>query len=250
MFKFFKDTIPMQHVEHLGDFFRVCCSLINAFSPPTKMQAESSLLATCMLARANQKNFVQQKEENEGLDKLQKSKWYPMTAEGHLPGFPVLTEEYLRELTFGVYQIKLAKSYVQDKLQRDSDYVIEIMLEEPGFLRARIYSRFTKSAKYHLWIAYFDSSYEQSNEDETSNPITGWYCKCKTGARTLGCCAHIASVLWYLGLARHQKNIKYPSAKLLYAIKDAGDRELRTIVEPRQISTLEPLEGVEFEPDD
>ena len=33
--------------------------------------------------------------------------------------------------------------------------------------------------------------------------ITGWYCQCKVGARTIGCCAHVAAVLWYLGHQRH-----------------------------------------------
>ncbi|VDI18451.1 Hypothetical predicted protein [Mytilus galloprovincialis] len=32
--------------------------------------------------------------------------------------------------------------------------------------------------------------------------IEGWYCTCKSGARVVGCCAHVASVLWYLGYQR------------------------------------------------
>jgi len=35
------------------------------------------------------------------------------------------------------------------------------------------------------------------------DPIKSWYCQCKTGAHTVGCCAHIASVLWHLGHYRH-----------------------------------------------
>jgi len=30
------------------------------------------------------------------------------------------------------------------------------------------------------------------------NPILGTYCSsCKSGARTLGVCVHVASILWY-----------------------------------------------------
>ncbi|CAC5387886.1 unnamed protein product [Mytilus coruscus] len=32
--------------------------------------------------------------------------------------------------------------------------------------------------------------------------IEGWHCTCKAGARVVGCCAHVASVLWYLGYQR------------------------------------------------
>ena len=30
-----------------------------------------------------------------------------------------------------------------------------------------------------------------------------YYCTCKAGARTAVSCAHVASILWYLGYARH-----------------------------------------------
>lgn len=38
--------------------------------------------------------------------------------------------------------------------------------------------------------------------------VTAWYCRCKTGARVVGVCAHIAAVLWYLGYARHIQDSK------------------------------------------
>ncbi|XP_052680283.1 uncharacterized protein LOC128161076 [Crassostrea angulata] len=38
----------------------------------------------------------------------------------------------------------------------------------------------------------------------TPEQISGWYCTCKVGARVVGCCAHIASALWYLGYERHE----------------------------------------------
>lgn len=39
-------------------------------------------------------------------------------------------------------------------------------------------------------------------------------CRCKNGLRTLGCCAHIASVLFYFGYGRHQETIRTPAAFL------------------------------------
>jgi len=44
-------------------------------------------------------------------------------------------------------------------------------------------------------------------------------------ARTLGCRAHIPSVLWYLGWARHQAEIKYPASTLLHVFRDAAARQ-------------------------
>ena len=34
----------------------------------------------------------------------------------------------------------------------------------------------------------------------------GWYCTRKIGGSVVGCCVHIASVLWFLGYDRHQSN--------------------------------------------
>jgi hypothetical protein len=48
-----------------------------------------------------------------------------------------------------------------------------------------------------LWIQY------------DSNQIVAWYCKCKAGARVVGVCAHIPSVLLYLGYARHNSDRRY-----------------------------------------
>lgn len=55
-------------------------------------------------------------------------------------------------------------------------------------------SRFVKSKKHLLWIQYSETE------------IEGWYCTCKNGARTVGCCAHIASAIYYLSYYRYQEH--------------------------------------------
>ena len=37
----------------------------------------------------------------------------------------------------------------------------------------------------------------------TDDPITAWYCTCTAGAITVGRCAHVASIIWYLTYACH-----------------------------------------------
>lgn len=32
--------------------------------------------------------------------------------------------------------------------------------------------------------------------------IAGYYCNCLVGNRTVGCCAHVMTILWYLSWAR------------------------------------------------
>ncbi|GFW62796.1 uncharacterized protein TNCV_2625591 [Trichonephila clavipes] len=50
-----------------------------------------------------------------------------------------------------------------------------------------------------------------------------WYCQCKVGARVVGCCAHVASVLWYSGHWRHNHTeTKTPNLAYADTLQDAG----------------------------
>lgn len=68
-------------------------------------------------------------------------------------------------------------------------YELSVYMQCQNVMRVQIQSRQTSSKIYNLWTEY---------QVET-NPIKSGYCKCKTGARLVGCCAHIAAVLRDLG---------------------------------------------------
>lgn len=58
--------------------------------------------------------------------------------------------------------------------------------------------------------------------------IKAYYCTCKNGARTVGCCVHILTVIWYLGYAKHQeKRPKPPSEQIenIFVMFDSSDEE-------------------------
>jgi len=233
IFKFFKDMIPAPHVGNIGDFFRIGCALINAFRPEVLMAGADSEYARLMLERSRMPNILMERVERERLHTHQGGRWVPLQ-HADLPGFPRLSLEYLRDFTFGTYQVKLAPGYVQDRIERDREMRLEVIMHEPGLLRAKVYSRHTNAAKYQLWVQFQDEDVEDDDQlpRPFEEPIRGWYCRCKQGARTLGCCAHIASIIWYLGYARHEQNMRYPSNDLLRQIQDAGNRDLPDIIDP------------------
>jgi len=70
--------------------------------------------------------------------------------------FPLLDLDYLKDLIVGSYQIHLSSSYIQDKLVRDNDEKLQLEnhINEPGFLRVHVYSRFRNATKHQLFIAY------------------------------------------------------------------------------------------------
>jgi hypothetical protein len=231
LFKFFRGQIPIHHVPHIGSYFRIACAIINRYFPPIEMQGATAELADSMRELAEHENVVKARVEIDRLhlQRIRDDVWINLDQIG-LPEFPFISLQELRDLTIEIYQIKLAPSYIQDRLQRENNnFIFQIFLQKQGFLRARIYSRYTQATEHQLWIA-FRPQFRNENEDEDNHQeeraIDGCYCTCKSGSRTVGCCAHVTSVIWYLGYARHQENVRYQSTKILHSVLDAGRRNL------------------------
>ena len=132
----------------------------------------------------------------------------------------------------GVYQLRFAKSYIHDKVQREADFKFKMTLTEPGLLHANLYSRFSSAKKHSTWIKFKESWEPNEQIDEEDNPIEGYYCSCKSGARTVGCCGHVASLLWYLSYARHLPTVPTPQVGALHYILDAPDRPHVNVLAP------------------
>lgn len=198
-------VLPNTLIPVVGDFVRIVCAICNAFRPPLASDSPNDLIiAERMLALSKCPNKLQIQVEKEGLAR-KRAIWVKLD-EASLPDFPQLTEPELRDLTMGVYQLKQAKSYTMEHLSEDGQYELMACREKPGLIKVQIRSRHVASKLYNLWIEYSPGL----------TPISGWYCQCKVGARVVGCCAHIASVLWYLSYERHQPRIAHPTASSSY----------------------------------
>src|SRR5687767_10398832 len=124
-----------------------------------------------MLERANTPNELQIYIETHKLKP--NVRWTEYTGQ-ELLTFPRLTLQELRDITLGahlyvfilfiimyiynnilstgVYQLKMAKSYVHEKVQRDEDFKFKMTASEPGLLHAKVYSRFSRASKHSTWI--------------------------------------------------------------------------------------------------
>lgn len=229
IFKFLEKTVQIQHVPNLKDFYKIAGAIINRYHPLIVMEAADEVLAHQFLEKAQEPNVVQALVEAENLHTRNAQRWMSLTA-NQLHDFPILELNLLKDLTTGTYQIKLAPSYIQDKVLGDEDeeFQIEMLRDEnrlptPGFMRVRVYSRFKNATRHQLWISYIPTDDEDEHDDDFT-PINGYYCTCKSGARTLGTCAHVASILWFFGYARHEPNVHYPSARLNETVQDVANR--------------------------
>ncbi|KAM0727894.1 hypothetical protein ACS0PU_005363 [Formica fusca] len=224
IFKFIDHTIIVPHLHHLGEFYNIAGAIINAYHPLIQMEGANAELAQELLNRSKEVNIVQARVEVERMC-TRNAQWIHLQ-NGQLHDFPRLSLESLRDLTVGTFQVNLAPSYIQDKMQRDGqeEFQLDSLLGEPELIRVRIFSRFRRATKHQIFIAY-NNDVTDDDELDIRDVILGHYCTCRSGARTLGTCAHIASVLWYLGYARHQPDIRYPSSSLLDTVLDAAHRQ-------------------------
>lgn len=124
----------------------------------------------------------------------------------------------------GQYQIKQAKSYIREHLKPseifpgESEFLAEECENHSNLVRARFASRHSSSKNY---IATVEFDNERDEE-----PITGWYCTCAAGARAVGCCGHVAALLWHMGVCRGQpEEIVNPLSSVHFHdfIHDAAD---------------------------
>ena len=57
-------------------------------------------------------------------------------------------------------------------------------------IRGRLRSRHSSSKTYHIYVSF------------VLQEVSEWYCTCFMGARTVGCCSHIAALLVYFSTGR------------------------------------------------
>ncbi|KAG5882928.1 hypothetical protein JTB14_012655 [Gonioctena quinquepunctata] len=118
----------MSHIPYIGDFYRICGDIMNKYHPTIEMAGMDEQFAIRFIEKSNQANNLQIRVENDHM-RRRNSQWnrlddnhvpefphftmeWNRLNENHVPEFPYLTMEYLRDLTVGIYQLKLAPLYI------------------------------------------------------------------------------------------------------------------------------------------
>jgi hypothetical protein len=90
-----------------------------------------------------------------------------------------------------------------------------ISVGDPMLVRGRIQSRHRSSTRYFIYILI-------NRERGGAEAVSGYCCSCPNGLRTVGCCSHITTVLWYLGLGQYLPEILIPASYLDDCVESAG----------------------------
>ena len=255
-YRYFDKTVFNRTLHNAPIDFTICCALLNYLkngglasdvgNPEIFLRMNRLMFKPNRLQLLVSTNNLTRKSSNFQL----------MTDDPTSNGFPRLTLDQLKIFCCGSYQIKMALCYYAEHVKTDGRYEFSIQKESQLFdyasvgiehpptslklFKAKINSRHSKSTRYFIFVLL-------NTEKQGIDAIEEHYCTCKVGARTVGCCAHIASLVWYLTFACYEPTIKLPAQSLSsYFV------ELRSFSEidenPDQVAELE--EQLENELDD
>jgi hypothetical protein len=121
--------------------------------------------------------------------------------------FPELNEADLKNLFTGTYQLSQALSYLAEMIDDDGKLTLKYHRDDSHILKVQVQSRHVGAKQYRCYVHYTPNS-------TGVTAIRRHYCECKNGARTVGCCSHVATVIYYLSHARYLAKIVRPAAIL------------------------------------
>ena len=79
--------------------------------------------------------------------------------------------------------------------------------DENKIILSKIQSRHINRIQYNVIIEYIPNLNE-------SKAIVEWFCTCKVGKRTVGCCSHVTCIVYYLFALKYDEKLKNPGKGL------------------------------------
>lgn len=226
-FKLFRQPFFNLALRHMFEDFRIAAALINAFHRPIVDNVQADEFIDRIDQRLRLPNRLADFVKDRNLNRQRVAFQRMNVNDPDFLDFPRLTEDELIRFAVGTYHLKLAKSYFAEHLKPDGNYLIELyrdmdtdILEDFGIemndgwiLRCQIQSRHRNAKRYNVYILI-------DSEVNGLDAISHYYCTCVSGKKTLGCCAHVMTVTWFLAHGQYQNNIQLPAGFLIDCIEN------------------------------
>lgn len=209
--KMWKTVQIYQSIPYLKQDFEISAALVNAFSANVLSDKNDwNHVADTMISKANKNNNMMR-----FVRKIPKKSFNTVN---NLTLLPKMTYAELKNISQGSYQINQAKSYTQMYLKaNNNNFSIDVcdtaafkthcaqlgQYSKPLLLKLSLPSRFT-SKKTHQSYVLLNI---QGNGGYT---VEKFCCTCLSGKRTVGCCSHIMTIIWYT-VHVDQDDLRLPS---------------------------------------
>lgn len=193
--------------------FRIAVALMNAFLKKLESDKNNQQIALQMLALRDTRNHLEKI-----VRRVSKQSFQP---KNNLNLFPKLTLDELKLVGLVSYQIKQTRSYCQQHLKENGEFVLHVCNQKETDEKCGQY--LTTSAKLMLVLVRFKSRFQSARTHSTyvlfdingvgKDVVKAHCCSCKNGLRTIGCCSHIMTIIWFV-FHIDQTRIPFPSSNL------------------------------------
>ena len=192
----FAEGIDQSCIPNIAALTRILASCINKYRAVLydANSPEHDVIAHRMLPARQRRSEIERHVSSNQLS--MRKKWIKLVDSNSDSNFPHPSLNFLHQYTCGTYQIKQDTAYAKVHLyENDEKFALELSPSDDNLLRCRLQSRHSNNTKYFLCVRF--------DENDKDDQIKDHYCQCKSGTRMVGCCGHIAIILWYLGYVRH-----------------------------------------------
>lgn len=209
---------------------RIGASLINKYyvTISEKNKENATFIATQMQERNSALNTLHSLVSRTAFRK--ESKKMPLVDINSFE-FPRLSIEDMKMISLGSYQLANARSYAAEHMKSSdtSTYqcfycpsdaihfffgrvVTQKRIERPILVKTKMKSRFRSGVSLDSYILVDGSK-------RGADAIKAYCCECKHGLRTVGCCSHIMTTIYFLSYARHNGRFRPVAPYLNNAFK-------------------------------
>lgn len=224
--------MPAHNATLADDYesFLIAFALLNLFHKPILSDKSHEDIAHIMKSRVNVPNRLKVVAQEFNLSQVKSPylevEYRAIDNEENNRQFPQLTMDDLYYLSLGPYQIRNAISYYAEH-QKEGIFLVRKFEPNPRHpTAALVYARYGISVENPLLVkAYMKSRYRSGKHhhifiliDKTKtgrDSVTEYYCTCESGARTVGCCSHVMTIVWFLDMANI---MRYMYLILIYVI--------------------------------
>lgn len=206
----FSKIIPSILSKHLMADYKIGAAMLNAYRKPIICDKNDfANIGQKMTNNVNTANQMQKIVKSKLFEQIKKhfENINPM-----ILNFPRFNQVQMKNFALGIYAINQAVSYTAEHIKLHGHFQIYKLpnkfiwshfgricvnenFNEPILIFAKIKSRFRGKKTHSVYILY----------DSTKVPPgvppgkLHYYCECQHGNRTVGCCSHVMSVVWYFG---------------------------------------------------
>lgn len=206
IFKIFQKEWNNITLPNLMSDFRVCAALINAyFKSIESKQLEAEEIGRKMLARCKIPNRLSTIVFGNIFQKM----LCKFSQVRDFNALPLLTREDLIGIALGWYQIRHARSYCQMHFRTNNDEFL--VFECPNDITEKFFANFAstnkKMKKMKLLMVRLNSRFRSNKSHGVfilidmlvrgDKSVLAYCCECYNGLRTVGCCSHVMSVIYY-----------------------------------------------------